>query len=70
MIESGTYSPWSMNRLASTPSSVPSDTLARKMSPVEIAGMPKWSATTWAWVPFPAPGGPIMIRRIYRRNPS
>ena len=43
------------------PSGVPWETLARKMSPVEIAGMPKWSATILAWVPFPAPGGPIRI---------
>src|SRR3954452_5204115 len=31
------------------------------MSPVEMAGTPKWSATTLAWVPLPAPGGPIRI---------
>ncbi len=43
---------------------VPWSTLARKMSPVEMAGIPKWSATNLAWVPFPAPGGPIMISRI------
>ena len=53
-----------MYRLASMPSAVPLETLARKMSPVEIAGMPKCSATNFAWVPFPAPGGPIMISRI------
>ena len=43
---------------------MPSETLARKMSPVEIAGIPKCSATNFAWVPLPAPGGPIMISRI------
>ena len=38
VISSGTYSPASMYSLAFTPSSVPSETLERKMSPVEIAG--------------------------------
>src|SRR4051812_10802032 len=31
------------------------------MSPVEMAGMPKCSAMCFAWVPLPAPGGPMMI---------
>ncbi len=70
VISSGTYSPASMYSLAFRPSSVPSETLERKMSPVEIAGMPKCSATTLAWVPLPAPGGPIRMSLIYRRNPS
>src|SRR6476661_10930420 len=34
------------------------------MSPVEIAGIPNRSATTWAWVPLPAPGGPMKISLI------
>src|SRR5580765_9066987 len=38
--------------------------LARKMSPVEIAGMPRRTAIRAAWVPLPAPGGPRMIRRM------
>src|SRR5689334_21640249 len=33
------------------------------MAPVEMAGMPKRWAKNVAWVPFPAPGGPIMISR-------
>ena len=61
---SGTYSPASMYSWAFLPRGVPLVTLARKMSPVEIAGTPKWSATTLAWVPFPAPGGPIRISLI------
>src|SRR6476469_9247016 len=61
---SGTYSPWSMYSWAFLPSSVPWDTFARKMSPVEMAGMPKWSATCLAWVPLPAPGGPIRMSLI------
>src|SRR3954452_22724903 len=66
---SGTYSPASMYSWAFLPSGVPSETLARKMSPVEIAGMPKWSATTLAWVPFPAPGGPIRINLMSAQEP-
>ena len=61
---SGTYSPASMYRFASTPSGVPCETLARKMSPVETAGILKCSATNLAWVPLPAPGGPMISRRI------
>src|SRR6476620_3762378 len=61
VIESGTSSHASMYRLAATPSSVPCDTFARKMSPVEIAGMTKCSATFCACVPLPAPGGPMKI---------
>src|SRR3954468_1352363 len=61
---SGTYSPASMKRLASTPSGVPWDTLARKMSPVEIAGILKCSAMNFAWVPLPAPGGPMISKRM------
>src|SRR3954464_531963 len=34
------------------------------MSPVEIAGILKCSATALAWVPFPAPGGPISTSLI------
>src|SRR3954449_7124625 len=61
---SGTYSPASMYRLASRPSGVPWETLARKMSPVEMAGILKCSATNFAWVPLPAPGGPMISRRM------
>ena len=64
VISSGTYSPASMYSLAFQPRSVPSETLERKMSPVEIAGMPKRSATTLACVPLPAPGGPIRMSLI------
>src|SRR3954470_24881924 len=60
---SGTYSPASMYRFASIPSGVPWDTLARKMSPVEIAGILKCSAMNFAWVPLPAPGGPMISSR-------
>src|SRR3954447_26891979 len=57
---SGTYSPSSMNCLAWTPRGVPLETLARKMSPVEIAGILKCSAMNLAWDPLPAPGGPMI----------
>ena len=59
---SGTRSPWSMNAFAFFPSSVPFLILARKISPVEMCGIPYFSAILCAWVPFPAPGAPnIMI---------
>src|SRR4030095_14187516 len=44
--------------LASLPSSVCWAMFARKMSPVETAGIPKRAASRFACVPFPAPGGP------------
>ena len=34
---------------------------SRRMSPVEIFGKPRSRANRPAWVPFPAPGGPIMM---------
>src|SRR3954452_18481706 len=45
------------------PSGVPWETFARKMSPVEIAGILKCSAMNFAWVTLPAPGGPMISRR-------
>ena len=54
----GHRSPASMYSLACSPSGVPSLTLARKMSPVEIFGTPRCSAMNCACVPLPAPGGP------------
>ena len=45
-----------MYSLACLPSGVPSLTLARKMSPVEICGTARWAATNWACVPFPHRG--------------
>src|SRR5947209_9568653 len=58
VISSGTRSPASMYFFASLPSGVPWLTFARKMSPVEILGTPRWAETNSACVPFPAPGGP------------
>ena len=54
-----------MYRFASTPSGVPCETLARKMSPVEIFGTARWAAMNSAWVPLPAPGGPTSTSRTY-----
>src|SRR3954447_25002165 len=64
VISSGTRSPASMYFLACWPSSVPWLTFARKMSPVEIFGIPRCAEMNWACVPFPAPGGPTRTRRI------
>src|SRR5690606_34933673 len=48
------------------PSSVPSRTAARRMSPVAIFGIPSRSASWLPCVPFPAPGAPSSIRCISR----
>src|ERR1700694_3960120 len=64
MSVSGTSSPASMKRLASTPSGEPAFTAARSMSPVEICGMPNFSLMKVAWVPLPAPGAPNRIKRM------
>src|SRR3954467_7855355 len=64
VISSGTRSPASMNFFACCPSSVPWLTLARKMSPVEILGIPRCAEMNWACVPFPAPGGPTRTSLI------
>src|SRR5262245_43792298 len=45
------------------PSSEPSATASRSMSPVEMAGSPKRRPSTCAWVPLPAPGGPSKTTR-------
>src|SRR5437764_10324759 len=51
-----------MYSLAFLPSSVPSLTLARNMSPVEMNGSRKSIRRRSACVPFPAPGGPNRIK--------
>src|SRR6185295_3560745 len=45
------------------PSSEPFATASRSMSPVEMAGTPRCSPSTWACVPLPAPGGPSRTTR-------
>ena len=59
---SGTSLPEAMIGPACLPSSVPSFTACRRMSPVETWGMPKRDASRFACVPFPAPGGPSRTR--------
>jgi hypothetical protein len=44
--------------LAIAPRAVPLATWLRRMSPVEIWGIPAEAASRDAWVPFPEPGGP------------
>src|SRR5258708_21992101 len=61
---SGTRSPGSMKRLASTPSGETAFTAARSMSHVEMCGMPNFSLMKVAWVPLPAPGAPNRIKRM------
>src|SRR5215475_8252743 len=60
-IESGTSSPRAMIGWARWPSEVPCDTCSRSMSPVERCGAENRRASSFAWVPFPAPGGPRKI---------
>src|SRR5258707_2703694 len=59
--ESGTSSPRSISGLAFAPSGVPLAMFSRNMSPVERCGTPYFLASSFAWVPFPAPGGPRKI---------
>ena len=52
------------------PSGVSFLMFARKMSPVEIAGMPRRSAIRAAWVPFAGSGRAEDEQSHQRRNPS
>ncbi len=60
---SDTSAPVSMMRLASRPSGVPAATASRSISPVAICGICHSPASSRAWVPLPAPGGPRKISR-------
>jgi hypothetical protein len=53
-----------MYALAFRPSSVAAATSSRSSSPVAIRARSKWAAIRAAWVPLPAPGGPINSTRI------
>ena len=57
-----------MIALARLPISVPLCTASRRMSPVEIFGIPRLLANRSACVPLPAPGGPSMIRFSAKRS--
>ena len=54
---SGTSPPPDITAMSSD-GSFPAAFAARSMSPVAIWGMLQRSQRTFAWVPFPAPGGP------------
>jgi hypothetical protein len=58
-----TSRPASMTARAARPSSLPWLTASRRISPVEILGIPRSRATRSAWVPFPAPGAPSITSR-------
>src|SRR5918999_1278288 len=60
---SGTRCPASTYSLALSPRAVPPLIAQRKMSPVEIAGIPYFSAMRADCVPFPAPWGPKITSR-------
>ncbi|KAH3662997.1 hypothetical protein OGATHE_004573 [Ogataea polymorpha] len=59
MISSDTSLPWSMIFLASNPKGVFCATCERSMSPVARWQAQNFSLRFGAWVPFPAPGGPM-----------
>src|SRR5215211_9288499 len=61
---SGTRTPLSMYSSATLPSSVPLATSSRSRSPVAIRARSKCSAIRLAWVPLPAPEGPISSTRM------
>src|SRR6056297_142220 len=63
MISSPTRPPESITCLAISPSSVPSRTSARSMSPVEMCGTTKCRDNRTHCVPLPAPCRPRMMRR-------
>src|SRR5690606_17258561 len=58
VMSSGTSFPSAIMPSTSRPSSVPSLTSCLKMSPGAMCKRPNLSATSFAWVPLPAPGGP------------
>ena len=64
-------SPRSISAFARSPSSVPLCAASRRMSPVEILGMPRACASRTACVPLPDAGGPSIttFRAIYARRP-
>src|SRR6476660_7298515 len=61
IVASSTSLPASTSAFAATATGCPSRAISRRMSPVEIFSRPRSLANRPAWVPFPAPGGPIMM---------
>src|SRR3954468_13532995 len=61
IVASSTSLPASTSAFAATATGCPSRAISRRMSPVEIFSRPRSRANRPAWVPFPAPGGPIMM---------
>jgi len=57
-MSSPTRRPLAMISFAALPSGVPAFSSARKISPVETAGIPKICVMTAPWVPFAARRGP------------
>src|SRR6187397_490767 len=60
---SGTSPPFSMIGPTWRPTGVPAAMASRSMSPVEMRGIARCSASRAACVPFPAPGGPRKMTR-------
>ena len=69
IIWSGTRSPLSIIFFALNPKSVLDLTSSLKISPVDIWTILNLLIRNFAWVPFPAPGGPNNIKFIYLLAP-
>jgi hypothetical protein len=61
IVSSSTSSPRSIFSFARSATGLRSRTASRRMSPVETLSSPRSRANRPACVPFPAPGGPIMM---------
>src|SRR3954468_8718241 len=61
IVASSTSLPASTSAFAATATGCPSRAISRRISPVEIFSRPRSRANRVACVPFPAPGGPIMM---------
>ena len=64
IVASSTSRPFAMMASARLPSSVPSLRCLRRMSPVEICGIPNCLTRRWACVPLPDPGAPMRTMRM------
>src|SRR5687768_14637656 len=65
---SGTSFPADMKLWACTPSGVPRSRFSRNRSPVDTCGTDRSAARRAAWVPLPAPGGPMRINTVDMRS--
>src|SRR5579862_3183028 len=67
-VSSGTSPPDCMTPAISFPISSPAAKCSRSMSPVEMWATPRDCRRSLAWVPFPEPGGPNIMRHSLERG--